>query len=55
LKEKTRGYLPTCPFSNLMEKNRNIFKTPVRATTARGWQPQPEKPLSLNFGEGFKI
>jgi hypothetical protein len=37
-----------------MAKIKNILKSPVGATSAREWQPQPEKPPSLNFGKGFE-
>jgi hypothetical protein len=53
-KKKRGSYLPTPPFANLMAKIKNILKSPVGATSARGWQPQPGKPPSLNFGKGFE-
>jgi hypothetical protein len=54
-KERKQGScLPTCLFANSTAKIRSNSKAPVRATSAKGWQPQPGKPPSLNFGKGLK-
>ena len=46
--------MPTCPFANSMAKIKKVSKSSVGAASARGWQPQPGKPPSLNFREGFE-
>lgn len=54
-KERKQGScLPTCSFANSMAKIRSNSKSSIGATSTRGWQPQPKKPLSLNFGKGLK-
>jgi hypothetical protein len=54
-KERKQGCcLPTCPFANSMAKIIRNSKSSVGATSARGWQRQPGKSLSRNFGKGLK-
>ena len=53
-RKRAKGYLLIFPLANSMVGIRNIFKSPIEATSAKGWQLQPKKPPSLKFGQGFE-